>query len=130
MRARSAPPELLSRVKPILSSRDGLQSSTELHERSLPEGALSLYAGHEIQRAAGDFRMARKKRKLVAARKRKKSRVPSKKNKRSVKARKKTPRARSVGEKLKSAYQTVVDSIKDTDKLRNKLEPPATSETE
>jgi hypothetical protein len=74
--------------------------------------------------------MAQKKRKLVAARKRKKSKVPSKKNKRSVEARKKTQRSRSVGEKLKSAYQTVVDSIKDTDKLRNKLEPPATSETE
>jgi hypothetical protein len=127
MRARSAPPELLSRVKTILSSRDGLQSSTELHEQVFL-GAR--YRSMLCTKSSETREMARKKRKLVAARKRKKSRVPSKKNKRSVKARKKMQRSRSVGEKLKSAYQTVVDSIKDTDKLRNKLEPPATSETE
>jgi hypothetical protein len=47
-----------------------------------------------------------------------------------VKAQRKKQQPRNVGERLKSAYRTVVDSIKDTDKLRNKLEPPGTSETE
>jgi hypothetical protein len=31
---------------------------------------------------------------------------------------------------MKRAYQAVVDTIKGTDQLRNKMEPPATSETE
>jgi hypothetical protein len=35
-----------------------------------------------------------------------------------------------VGDRFKSAYRTLVDSIKDTDNLRDKLEPPGTSETE
>jgi len=35
-----------------------------------------------------------------------------------------------LGDKVASAYHTVVDTIKGTDELRNKLEPPATSETE
>ena len=74
--------------------------------------------------------MARKKRKLSSGKKRKKSRVPSRPKKRGVKAGKKKQRSRNVSERLKSAYRIVVDSIKDTDKLRNKLEPPATSETE
>lgn len=74
--------------------------------------------------------MARKKRKLSGGKKRKKSRVPSRPKKRGVKAGKKKQRPRNVSERLKSAYRIVVDSIKDTDKLRNKLEPPATSETE
>jgi tRNA(Ser,Leu) C12 N-acetylase TAN1 len=121
---------LLSHLKTMLSSQDGMQSSTELNERCLPESALSLYAEHEIQRAAGDLRMARKKRKLAVGKKKKQSRVLSRQKKRGVKAASKKRRSRNIGERLKSAYRTVVDSIKDTDKLRNKLEPPATSETE
>jgi hypothetical protein len=74
--------------------------------------------------------MARKKRKLAVGKKKKQSRVPSRQKKRGVKAASKKRRSRNIGERLKSAYRTVVDSIKDTDKLRNKLEPPATSETE
>jgi len=74
--------------------------------------------------------MARRKRKLAAGKKRKKSRVPSKQKKRGVKARKSKQQSRNVGEKIKTAYRSVVDSIKDTDNLRNKLEPPGTSETE
>jgi hypothetical protein len=35
-----------------------------------------------------------------------------------------------LGDKVSGAYRAVVDTIKGTDKLRNKLEPPATSETE
>jgi len=37
---------------------------------------------------------------------------------------------KTLGDKVASAYHTVVDTIKGTDELRNKLEPPATSETE
>jgi|GEM_PF-727870 len=74
--------------------------------------------------------MARKKRKLAVGKKRKESRVRSKQKKRGVKARKSKQQSRNVGERIKTAYRSVVDSIKDTDNLRNKLEPPGTSETE
>jgi acetyl-CoA carboxylase carboxyltransferase component len=74
--------------------------------------------------------MAGKKRKLAVGKKRKKSRVPSKQKKRGVKARKSQQRSRNMGERIRTAYRSVVDSIKDTDNLRNKLEPPGTSETE
>jgi len=74
--------------------------------------------------------MARKKRKLAVGKKRKKSRVPSKQQKRGVKARKSEQRSRNVGERIETAYRTIVDSIKDAGNLRNKLEPPGTSETE
>jgi len=74
--------------------------------------------------------MARKKRKLAVGKKRKETRVLSKQKKRGVKARKSKQRSRNVGERIKTAYRSVVDSIKDTDNLRNKLEPPGTSETE
>ena len=74
--------------------------------------------------------MVRKKRKLTAVKKRKKSKVPSSQKKQSVKVRKSKQRSRNVGDRFKSAYRTLVDSIKDTDNLRDKLEPPGTSETE
>jgi hypothetical protein len=35
-----------------------------------------------------------------------------------------------LGSKISNAYRTVVDTIKGTDRLRNKLEPPAASEIE
>ena len=70
--------------------------------------------------------MARKKRKSSAGGRKKKA--PSAKRK----SRRKLPRRpkRSLRDKVAGAYRTVVDTIKDTDRLRNKLEPPATSETE
>jgi hypothetical protein len=74
--------------------------------------------------------MARKKRRLTTGKKRKKSKVPSRQKKQSVKVRKSKQRSRNVGDRFKSAYRTLVDSIKDTDNLRDKLEPPGTSETE
>jgi hypothetical protein len=75
--------------------------------------------------------MARKKRKPPAG-KRMKSRVAAKKAvKRGGKARRlRKRRPRSLGSKVKGAYRTVVDTIKGTDQLRNKMELPATSETE
>jgi hypothetical protein len=75
--------------------------------------------------------MARKKRKPPAG-KRMKSRVATKKAvKRGRKARRlRKRRPQSLGSKVKGAYRTVVDTIKGTDQLRNKMELPATSETE
>jgi hypothetical protein len=35
----------------------------------------------------------------------------------------------SIGDQISNAYRTVVDTIKETDRLRNKLEPPAVSQT-
>ena len=76
--------------------------------------------------------MARKRRKSSAGKRKKKSRtVTRKKSRAQAKKRKlRRRRPRTLGDKVSNAYRTVVDTIKGTDRLRNKLEPPATSETE
>ena len=69
--------------------------------------------------------MARKaRRKSAASRKKKKARAVTKKRK-SRKA-----RPKGFGRRVSSAYRTVVDSVKGTDRLRNKMELPGTSESE
>ena len=62
--------------------------------------------------------MAKKARKKSAARSKKKTRT------------RKKAKPRSIGDRVSSAYRTVVDTVKGTDRLRNKMEPPGTSETE
>ena len=76
--------------------------------------------------------MARKSRKPAAGKRKKKSRSMTRRKSRSaVKKRKlRKRRTRSLGSKVSRAYRTVVDTIKGTDALRNKMEPPSTSETE
>jgi PBP1b-binding outer membrane lipoprotein LpoB len=70
--------------------------------------------------------MAKKRRRLLSGKRRKKSKNTRGKSKK----RRAKRRSRSIGGKISGAYRTVVDTIKGTDRLRNKLEPPATSETE
>ena len=74
--------------------------------------------------------MARRKRRLTAGKRKKKSKPASRKTHRRKTRRKTRRRARSIGDKVTGAYRAVVDTIKGTDRLRNKMEPPATSETE
>ena len=75
--------------------------------------------------------MARKRRKSVARRRKKKSKVAIGKNRRGAKKRKLSKRRpRSFKSKVKGAYRVVVDTIQGTDRRRNKMEQPATSETE
>jgi hypothetical protein len=79
--------------------------------------------------------MARKRRRSSIGKRKKKSKTRSKtrrmKSRSPVKRRKlRRRRARTLRGKVASAYHTVVDTIKGTDRLRNKMEPPATSETE
>jgi len=75
--------------------------------------------------------MARKRRKASAGKRRKKSRTAIRKTARpGVKKRRYRRRAQTLGGKVSDAYRAVVDTIKRTDQLRNKLEPPATSETQ
>jgi hypothetical protein len=74
--------------------------------------------------------MARKKRKAPVGKKKKRSRASTRKTARHTKARGRRKRPQSLGTRVKSAYRTVVDTIKGTDQLRNKMEPPGTSETE
>ena len=72
--------------------------------------------------------MAKKARKKVGkktAAKRKAKRKTAAKRKPIRKA-----RPKSVSNKISGAYRTVIDTFKGTDRLRNKLEPPGTSETE
>lgn len=75
--------------------------------------------------------MARKKRKSSLGN-RKKSKAATKKATR--RGSKKRPlrkrRPRRLGNKVVRAYRAVVDTIKGTDELRNKMEPTGTSETE
>ena len=73
--------------------------------------------------------MARKRRTSSAGKRRKKSRTAIRKTARPT-IKKRRRRAQTLGNKVSGAYRVVVDTIKGTDKLRNKLEPPATSETE
>jgi hypothetical protein len=74
--------------------------------------------------------MAKKARKKSAAKTRKKSKAKPRK----AAARKKKParkaRRKAAKGKIARAYNVVVDTIRGTDRLRNKLEPRATSETE
>jgi len=84
--------------------------------------------------------MARKKkRKKTAAKRRKKSTAARTRRKGAAKKKSKTvpfkpkrrkPHSPSFADKITAALDTLVDTIKDTDRLRNKLEPRATSETE
>jgi hypothetical protein len=76
--------------------------------------------------------MARRSRKPAAGKRRKKSRTPARRKSRpAVKKRKlRKRRPKTLRGKVSRAYRTVVDTIKGTDALRNKLEPPSTSETE
>lgn len=67
------------------------------------------------------------KAKKVVAKKKTKARVVAKKKKKKT-ARKAKPR--TLGDRLSSAYHTVVDTVKGTDQLRNKMEAPGTSESE
>jgi hypothetical protein len=75
--------------------------------------------------------MAKKKRKSPVRKKKKKSRALTRSTTRHGKTRSpRKRRPRTLGNKVKGAYQVVMDTIRGTDQLRNKMEPPATSETE
>jgi hypothetical protein len=76
--------------------------------------------------------MARKKRKTSAGKRKKRSRSTTKKKTPGAKKRqqRRKRRPKTLGAKVSSAYRTVVDTIKGTDRLRNKMELPSTSETE
>jgi hypothetical protein len=76
--------------------------------------------------------MARKRRKTAARKRKKKSRSVTRKKSRAVVKKRKLGRRRpkTLGDKVSNAYHTVVDTIKGTDELRNKMELPSTSETE
>jgi hypothetical protein len=74
--------------------------------------------------------MAKKARKKSAAKLKKKSttRKQAKAVSRKRKARKAKPR--SFGARVSGAYRTVVDTVKDTGRMRRKMERPGTDETE
>ena len=77
--------------------------------------------------------MAKKARKKPAAKRGKKSKPAKKKQaaKRVTKRKvRRKAKPKSIGERLSSGYHTVIDTVKGTDRLRNKLEPPGTSESE
>jgi hypothetical protein len=77
--------------------------------------------------AAAGRKKAKAKKTAKAAR----PKAKTKKAARKKAARKRKPKAPpSIGDRLANAYQTVVDTVKGTGTLRNKLEPPGTSETE
>ena len=64
-----------------------------------------------------------------------KSKTKSKAKKKSLAkkakpAKRKKPASKGLGAKVADAYRTVVDTIKGTDQLRNKMEKPGTSESE
>lgn len=77
--------------------------------------------------------MAKKARKKSATKRGKKSKPAKKKKTAKRVTRRKVKRAakpKSIGDRLSNAYHTVVDTVKGTDQLRNKMEKPGTDETE
>jgi hypothetical protein len=96
----------------------------------LSVGTPSLYA-HARKLMKGSP-MARKRRKSSAGKRKKKSKTVTRKKSRAQAKKRKLSRRqpRTLGDKVSNGYRTVIDTIKGTDQLRNKLEPPATSETE
>jgi len=83
--------------------------------------------------------MAKKTRKAAAKRGKKsgkKSKVKKTKAARKAKPARAKKKARrkakptTIGGQISSAYHTVVDTVTGTDKLRNKMEQPGTSESE
>lgn len=80
--------------------------------------------------------MAKKARKKSAAKRGKKSKAKKTKAKAVIKKKKTARKAKratkpkTIGDRLSNAYHTVVDTVKGTDRLRNKMEKPGTSETE
>ena len=79
--------------------------------------------------------MATKVRKKSAAKGKKKSKAVTKKNTKvwAVAKKKKaarTAKPKTIRDRLSNAYHTVVDTVKGTDRLRNKMETPGTSESE
>jgi hypothetical protein len=73
--------------------------------------------------------MAKKARKKSAAKRGKKSK-PAKKKKAARRVTRRKAKRKTIGDRLSNAYHTVVDTVKGTDQLRNKMEKPGTSETE
>jgi len=75
--------------------------------------------------------MARKKRRLAVGKKKKKAKASARKATRRSKTRRvRKQRPQSLSDRVKGAYRVIVDTIEGTSELRNKIEPPATSETE
>jgi hypothetical protein len=60
----------------------------------------------------------------------KKTRAAVSKSKPAKKRKARTPKPKSVGDRIASAYHTVVDTVTGTDTLRNKMEKRGTSESE
>lgn len=78
--------------------------------------------------------MAKKARKKSKPAKKTKARTkkskPAPKKKAAKRKAKRAPKPQTIGDRLSSGYHIVVDTVKGTDQLRNKLEKPGTSETE
>jgi hypothetical protein len=87
--------------------------------------------------------MARRARKTAEAKKPKRAKVkarakaagrkaavrPKRKAARGTKSKSRRVQPKSLGGKATSAFQTLVDTINETDRLRNKLEPRGSDET-
>ncbi|HET9715879.1 MAG TPA: hypothetical protein VFP60_06810 [Pseudolabrys sp.] len=78
---------------------------------------------------------SRRKRRPTAAARKKTARGASRstsrrKAKRVTKRKAQKRRPTTIKEQVSSAYRSVVDTIKGTDEMRNKMEPPGASETE
>jgi len=69
--------------------------------------------------------MARKRPGSTTGKRKKAGKASKKTNRRRAKRRRRT-----VGDTITGAYRTVIDTIKSTGRLRNKMEPPGSSETE
>jgi hypothetical protein len=104
--------------------------------RVTPGAAASLLLWCRLRWHTWEWLMAKKTRKKSKPAKKTKTRakksVPKKKAAKRVTKRKakRATKPQTIGDRLSNAYHTVVDTVKGTDQLRNKLEKPGTSEIE
>lgn len=88
--------------------------------------------GKKSAARAGRKTTLKKSKKAKAKARPRTSTKSARKTKRKSRARTSRAKTKSptIGSRLSQAYHTVVDTVTGTEALRNKLEPPGTSETE
>ena len=123
-RTRWRPMRRVSMLGPLMGNTGGKPMAKKARKKASKKSR---------KKAAKKSAVTRTKTKVSKARKVRKSFVKpvakkSKAKRTTKRARKSKPK--TFGQRVASAFSVVSDTVTGTDKLRNKMEPPATSETE
>jgi hypothetical protein len=110
---------------PLMGNTGGLPMAKKARKKASKKSSKKAGKKSAAKRTKTKVSKARKARKPAA---KKASAKKSKATRPTKRARKSKPK--TFGQRVASAISVVSDTITGTDKLRNKMEPPATSETE